>query len=68
MRVKSAAIAIDDYKLQTFEDALKRATFSWERCKGLTSGTVILKVEYSDVDFDKLQKVIAAANEVAVAS
>ena len=67
MTTKRAAIVIDAYKLKVFEDALKRANFRWERCEGIIKYTTTLKVEYDDLTFDKLQKVVTAANEVAVA-
>ena len=68
MTTKQAAIFIDAYKLKIFEDALKRANFQWKRHRGSTKLSLILKVEYDDLTFDKLQKVIVAANEVAIAN
>lgn len=63
--MKTAAIALDKYKLKVFEDALKRAGFKWTQHQGLTPDTLILKAKYDGATFDKLQKVISAANEVA---
>lgn len=62
---KKAGVVIDTYKLKVFEDALKRAKFKWKRHPGITKDTLLLKVEYDRTTFDKLQKVIKAANEVA---
>ena len=63
---RKASVVIDTYKLKIFEDALRRAKFKWKRHPGITKDTLTLKVEYDATAFDKLQKVIAAANEVAV--
>ena len=63
---RKAGVVIDTYKLKTFEDALTRGKFKWKRHPGITKDTLTLKVEYDDTTFDKLQKVIEAANEVAV--
>lgn len=69
MTVKQkAGVVIDTYKLKTFEDALKRAKFKWKRHPGITKDTLILKVDYDATTFDKLQKVVRAANEVAAAN
>lgn len=62
---QKAGVVIDTYKLNIFEDALRRAKFKWKRHPGITKGTLLLKVEYDATTFDKLQKVIKAANEVA---
>lgn len=64
--MKIAAIAMDKYKLKTFEDAFSRAGFKWKRHPGITPDTLTLKVEYDDTTFDKLQKVVRATNEVAI--
>lgn len=63
---RTACVVIDTWKLNIFEDALRRAKFKWKRHPGITKDTLTLKVEYDVTTFDKLQKVIAAANEVAV--
>ena len=63
--MKQAAVAIDKYKLKTFEDAFKRAGFKWKRKPGVTSDTLFLMVKYDDTTFDKLNKVVRATNEVA---
>ena len=68
MTVKKAGVVIDTYKLKTFEDALKRAKFKWKRHPGVSKDTLMLKVEYDITTFDKLQKVVNAAHEVAVAN
>ena len=65
-KTKKAAIAIDRYKLKDFEEAFKRAGFTWKRKPGIIPDTLFLQVEYDDTTFDKLFKVVKATNEVAI--
>lgn len=61
--MKKAGVAIDSWKRAVFEKRLKEAGFTWKRGPGLTENTMLLKVDYTDEQFDNLAAVIKAANE-----
>lgn len=58
-QMKTAGIAIDDWKLDVFKRRLTEAGYTYSVRPGLTKGTLLLKVPYTDRD--ALTKVIQAA-------
>jgi hypothetical protein len=59
----TVGIAIDGWKLEIFERHLKRASYAFSKGKPLTAGTVLLKVETTNVE--ALAEVINAAYDEA---
>ncbi len=62
-----AAVLIDDYKVQFFEENLKAAGFTWTKSKGLTKDTTMLTVVTDEAQrlgqlILKLNKEFAAKN------
>lgn len=58
-----AAIAIDDWKLPIFIRHLSQSCYSYEKCPGVTTNTLILTVITDDAK--ELEKVVRAANTEA---
>ena len=58
-----AAIAIDEWKLSIFERRLTGNGYAFEKCPGLTEGTLILTVKTENID--ALGVVIKEANSEA---
>ena len=58
--MKTAAVAIDDWKLQTFKKHLDAAGYSWTVGPGVTHDTLILSVKFEWVR--ELKQIIEAAN------
>jgi len=56
-------IAIDDWKLPFFERHLAGAAFVFEKHRGVTADTFVLKIEAPNVD--ALTPVVRAANKEA---
>jgi hypothetical protein len=61
--MKTAAIVIDDYKLETFRRHLHNANFKFTEHKGPTATTLTLKVQYEWLA--DLSPIVAAANKEA---
>lgn len=59
----TAGIVIDDWKLPIFERRLKAAGYEFEQHPGVTSGTLLLKVQAESAA--ALQPVVEAANREA---
>ena len=57
--MKTAAIAIDDWKLEIFKKHLDKAGYKYKKCKGLTENMFILSVKTKSIA--KLQPVVKAA-------
>lgn len=64
--MKTAAILIDEWKLEIFDKHLKAAGYSYQKYPGLTAGILNLRVQYEWVS--KLQPVIEAATKEAAAA
>lgn len=60
---KKAAIAVDEWKLQIFERHLQQAGYSWKNAGHLTTGTLVLQVETTNLE--ALSEVLKAANDEA---
>jgi hypothetical protein len=61
--MKKAAIAIDEWKLPIFERRLQHAGYSWTNAGHLTTGTLVLTVETTNLE--ALGVVVKAANDEA---
>ena len=61
--MKTAAIAIDDWKLEIFKKHLDKAGYAYEKCKGLTENMLILSVKTKSIA--KLKPIVEAANKEA---
>lgn len=59
--MKTAAVAIDAWKLPTFKKHLDAAGYSYTEGRGITHDTLILSVKYEWVK--DLKPIIEAANE-----
>lgn len=64
-RDKSAAVAVDFYKLPTFKQILDEAGYSYEELGGITPGTATLKVAYAEKELPHLTLIIKRANREA---
>jgi hypothetical protein len=58
-----AGIVIDDWKLSIFERHFKQSGYAFENAGKLTTGTLLLKVETSNLE--ALGEVVKAANTEA---
>jgi len=61
--MKTAAIAIDSWKLPVFTKMLKKAGYQFTKAKGLTDDTLFLKVETEDLE--KLKDLVIRMNTAA---
>lgn len=59
-------IAIDAWKLTVFHRHLTKHGFAYKQCPGVTSGTLLLKVDVDDPG--ALHEVIKTANQEAAAA
>jgi len=64
--MKTAAIAIDDWKLPIFKEELDKSSYKYEEVGEITEGTLILKVQVKNLA--KLEKVVKRANVRAARS
>ncbi len=64
--MKTAAIAIDDWKLEIFKEELEKSSYKYEIFGGLTKDTLTLKVQAKNLA--KLAKVVKRANVRAARS
>lgn len=60
-RTKTAAVAIDDWKLPVFKRHLDAAGYAYTEHPGITRGTLLLRVKYAWVG--RLKPIIQAAND-----
>ncbi len=60
-----AGIAVEKFKLKTFEKILKEAGYSWIEEPGVTNDSLILMVEYVAKDLDNLTRVVKKANRLS---
>ncbi len=61
MHMKTAGIAIDEWKLPTFKRVLEGAGYTFTKHQGLTTDTLLLKVKTDSIS--DLQPVIEKANK-----
>lgn len=61
--MKTAGIAIDDWKLPIFKKWLDGAGYKFTQHAGLSFGTLLLKVEAESID--RLANIIEASNKEA---
>lgn len=59
--MKTAAIAIDNWKLAIFKSHLDRAGYAYTKHPGVTADTLFLKVTVPDDNLSALQTVVEAA-------
>ena len=59
--MKTAGIAIDNWKLPTFKRVLKAAGYTFTKHPGLTPGTMLLRVKTDSIS--DLQPVVEKANK-----
>lgn len=65
MRDKSAAIAVDFYKVPIFKQRLEEAGYAYEEFGGIAPGTKTLKVAYAEEELPALTELIKSANAEA---
>ncbi len=58
--MKTAAVVIDDWKLQTFKNHLDRAGLAYTEHPGVSRDTLTIRVNFESLE--KIQPVIEAAN------
>ena len=68
LKMKKAAIVIDDWKLPIFEQHLTEASFEFKQGLGVTEDTMVLTVEFEEDRFNDLSLLVRAANTKAAAS
>ena len=64
--MKTAAIALDDWKLEIFKEELDKSSYKYEEVGELTKGVLTLKVQTKNLA--KLAKVVKRANVRAARS
>lgn len=64
--MKTAAIALDDWKLEIFKEELDKSSYKYEEAGELTEGVLTLKVYTKNLA--KLAKVVKRANVRAARS
>ena len=63
--MKTAGVALDDWKLPLFKQVFDEAGLKYEQKPGLVPKTACLMVEYAEEDYKKLESIIRKANKQA---
>lgn len=62
--MKTAGIALDNYKVQKFEQLLKEKGYNFTTGPGLTKDTQLIKVMYEDFQFSELKAIVETAEMI----